>query len=832
MRTTNVQCLVATRPGSTGCAWQRFAMLLIAIALAACGGGSSESSSAPPAVAISVTPESASIEAGSGTVALTATVTNAQNTSVTWAVNGHVGGDTTVGTVDIDGLYAAPAAVPSPATVTVTAVSVADPTQSASATLTITAPPAVAVVVTPASATVLVAGKQSFATTVSNTSNTAVTWQVGGVHGGNATFGTIDSNGVYTAPAAVPSPATVTVSAVSAADPTKSGTATVTVTAATGVAVSVKPGRSAITKGQTQQFTATVTGSANTTVTWSVDGVSAGSVSVGTINSSGLYTPPGTGGAHTVTATSAAAPAQKASASVAVSDIAGVLTQRYDAARTGQNLKEYALTPATLATPGAFGKLFSCAVDGVTYAQPLYVANLAIGGGTHNVVFVATENDSVYAFDADSSACTVYWKQSFLGAGVTTVPNGDQAEPNDIPGDFGITGTPVIDLASGALYVVANTKESGPSWPYKLHALSLATGADLANSPQVIDATVAATGGGNISFEPLKHLQRPGLLLANGTVYVVFGSHGDTSDYYGWVLGYDKTSLAQTNVFNTSPNPIISGNGHGGETAIWMSGAGPAADASGNVFVATGNGVFNDTAKAYGDSVLKLSGALGVADYFTPNNQDSLRAGDFDLGAGGVLVLPDSVGSATHLHLAVIGDKESKLFLVDRDAMGKYTSGGPDANVQTLVVNATGPKIFNGIFSTPSVWGNTLYIGATNDNVKAYSISNASIASSPSSKSSDTYTFPGSNTVVSASGSTGGVLWAIDTNKSGTNGRANGPFVLRAYDATNLATRLWSSDAIGANAGGNAVKFSVPTVANGKVYVPGQTQLTVYGLLP
>lgn len=803
--------------------WGCLGALFVGAVLAACGGGTG-STATPLPVTVAVTPSLATVHVGSSEI-FVATVGNTDDLSVRWEVNGVTGGNATVGTVDASGVYTAPAAVPAPATVTVSAVSAADPSKFGSVTVTVTPATVISVAVTPSSASVPAGGNQAFVANVGNTGNSGVNWQVNGVAGGNTTVGRINASGHYAAPASVPSPATVTVSAVSVADTTKSGAAAVTITAVSGVSVSLRPSRAAITKGQTQQFTATIAGTANTTVNWSVDGVSAGNASVGTVSASGLFTAPATGGVHTVTATSAAAPAQGATASVAVSDLVGVLTQRYDAARTGQNLKEYALTPATLATPDAFGKLFSCPVDGVTYAQPLYVANLAIGGGTHNVVFVATEHNSVYAFDADTSTCTTYWKRSFLGTGITTVPASDTAETGDIPGEFGITGTPVIDLAGGALYVVANTKESGPSYLYKLHALSLVTGAELANSPKVIQATV-----GGVTFLPLDHLQRPGLLLADNTVYVVFGSHGDTSIYYGWVLGYDKTSLVQTSAFNTSPNPTISGRG--GETAIWMSGAGPAADANSNIYVSTGNGVFDNTRNAYGDSVLKLSGTLAVSDFFTPNNQDALNAADLDLGAGGVLVLPDALGSTAHPRLAVVGDKESKLFLLDRDAMGTYASSGADRNVQTLAVNDSAAGVFTGIFSTPTVWGNSLYIAATNDSVKAYNLSNAQLSILPTSRSNDTYGFPGSNTVVSASGSTGGVLWAIDTSKNGTAGRANGPLVLRAYDASNLATRLWSSDAIASDTGGNAVKFTVPTVANGKVYVAGQTQLTVYGLLP
>jgi hypothetical protein len=602
-----------------------------------------------------------------------------------------------------------------------------------------------------------------------------------------------------------------------------------------GVAVTIQPGRVGLTISQPQSLVAAVTGTANTAVTWSVDGIQGGNGTVGTISAGGVYTPPGTGGTHTVTATSVASPAQSASAGVAVTALAGILTQRFDNARDGQNLQEYALTPALLATPGAFGKLFSCAVDGAVYAEPLYVANLAINGGTHNVVFVATEHDSVYAFDADANPCVQYWKTSFLKAGVTTVsPDAAQdGGPNaDLPVELGITGTPVIDLAANAIYVVANTTEAGPSYPYRLHALNLATGAEQANSPVVIQPSYEGQ-----DFVPINHLQRAGLLYLGGTntVYVPFGSHGDACCYNGWMLAFDPTSLQQTAVYNTSP-----GNGY---DAIWMSGTGPAADANGSIYFATANGPFDagnmlppvPGADAYGDTVMRLStlGGLAVADFFTPKDQAQLESQDWDLGSGGVLVLPASVGAGTaHPHLGVVGDKESRLYLMDLDNMGRY-SASSYTNLQTVQVNTQPTNISTGVFSTPTAWGTTLYVGAVDDTVKAYPFSNGLMAAAPSSQSADLYHFPGANTVLSASGATNGVLWALDTNSAGqtSDTTTNGPAVLRAYDASNLANRLWSSDALGSDAAVNAVKFVVPTVANGKVYVVGQGQMTVYGLL-
>jgi hypothetical protein len=527
--------------------------------------------------------------------------------------------------------------------------------------------------------------------------------------------------------------------------------------------------------------------------------------------------------------TSAADTSRSASASVAVTDLAGVTTQRYGADRTGQNLREYALTPALLPVPGAFGKLFSCAVDGPVYAQPLWVANLAIGGATHNVVFVVTQHATVYAFDADAAPCRQYWKVSLLPAGETPVPAGDTGETGDVPGEFGITGTPVIDIATSTFYAVATSKAAGPAYWYRLHALKLATGSEAPGSPAVTAATVSG-----VIFDPRYHMQRPGLLLANNTVYIAFGSHGDIVPYSGWLLGYDATSLSPTAAFNFAP--------HGSRSAVWMVGTGPAADSSGNVYLATANGTFDaNSATApnddYGDSMVKLAstGGLTVSDYFTPSNQAALENADLDFGTSGVVLLPDALGSVAHPHLALGGDKEAKIFLVDRDNMGHFTAGGPDKTVQTLQVNGSGNCITCGLFTTPSVWGSHLYVGAINDTLKSYTVANAAISLQPTSQSAETYGYPGTNPVISAAGAGGAVVWTVDTTANGTTttgSTAAGPAVLRAYDANNLATRLWSSNASGADAAGLAVKFVVPTVANGKVYLGCQGELTVYGLRP
>jgi hypothetical protein len=520
---------------------------------------------------------------------------------------------------------------------------------------------------------------------------------------------------------------------------------------------------------------------------------------------------------------------------VAVTDLAGITTQRYDAARTGQNLSEYALSTTAVGTAGAFGKLFTCAItDGPIYAQPLYVANLAISSGTHNVLLVATQHNTVYAFDADATTCVIYWVVNLDPAGGSPVPNAGGQADGDIIGPYGVFGTPVIDLAGGVLYAVAASQDSDASTKYRLHALNLATGTEMPSSPVVISATVSG-----VAFDPSVHMQRPALLLVGSTVFVSFGSYGDANKYYGWVMGYDKVALSQVAAFNTAPDST-----EWTGAAIWMAGSGPAADSNGNIYFSTGNGPFNASNRLppvspndnFGDTMLKLTSSLTVADFFTPANQANLDFNDLDLGSGGVMVLPDAAGSTTHRHLAIASDKESNLYMVDRDNMGKYNVIN-NTNLQTVLVNNTGGGITTGMFSTASYWNGNVYIGAVGDSVKIFSIANAQLATSPAAQSMETYGYPGTNVSISAVGSSAGsaVAWALDTNANGTvsdGSGGTGPAILRAYDATSLGRALWSSSAKSSDTCGNAVKFAVPTVANGKVYVAGTNQITVYGLLP
>jgi len=596
--------------------------------------------------------------------------------------------------------------------------------------------------------------------------------------------------------------------------------------AATTVAVS--PRQYSLTLNQTVQFSATISGSPTTNVNWLVDGIAGGSNSTGTIVN-GLYAPPTTPGNHTVTAVSIADSTQSASASLSVTNYGGTFTQHNDVARTGQNPNETVLNTHNV-NSSQFGKLFSYSLDGYVYAQPLYVPNVTLASQlTHNVIYAATEHDSVYALDADSNQ--VLWQASFINPsqGVTTVPSQDTGG-NDIVPEIGITSTPVIDLSNNTIYVVAKTKElvSG-SYQYvqRLHALDITSGAERGNSPVVIQAQVAGNGAGTnkgqVAFSSLRQNQRAALLLLNGTIYIASGSHNDATPFHGWITAYDENSLQPVGSFMSTPNAT--------EGGIWHGGAGPAADASGNIYVATSNGTFDVAAGGldYGDSFLRLnptSGIAAVADFFTPFNQSYMFTHNIDLGSGGVLVLPDQPGAYQHLLLG--GGKGDTLYLVNRDNMGGY-SPTQDQVVQELVnifpANATDA----GIRGVSAFFNDTVYTGAIGDHVKTFTMNNGLLSTLPFTASAHSFYYPGVTPSISANGSSQGVTWVVETG-----GYINStPAVLWAFDAANTGFTLYNSKTVPArDAAGPAVKFAVPTVANGKVYVGTEYELDVYGLLP
>jgi hypothetical protein len=615
-------------------------------------------------------------------------------------------------------------------------------------------------------------------------------------------------------------------SAVTITDNAQPNPQTITLTG-TGTGFSVSPAVTTLTYTMTQQFT-TLNGSG--TVAWSVDGVGGGSSTVGTITTTGLYTPPASVGTHTVTATTSTS--QTGSATVYISNYSGTYTFHNDNLRTGQNLNETVLTPANVNSL-QFGKLFSYTTDGISHASPLYVANVNIPGkGFHNVVYVATEHDSVYAFDADGLSSTPLWKVSFINpaAGVTSVPAADTQETGDIFPEIGITGTPVIDSTSGTMYVVAKTKEGTTNYVQRLHALDITTGGEKFGGPVVIQASVTGSGagsqGGVLPFNPLRENQRPALLLNNGVVYFGFASHGDRAPYHGWVLGYDATTLQQVMVYSDSPN--------GTQGGIWQSGLGPAADSAGNVYFMTGNGTFdaNSGGLDYGDSFVKLSPAGAVVDYFTPHDQNIMDTNNWDLASSGPMLLPDQSGA--NPHLLVGSGKTGTLYLINRDNMGQYNANNDNQIVQSLVNIFPNGTPEPGNYSAPVYFNGYVYFSPINDAIQAFQLNNGLLTTSPTSLSPVIYSYPGASLAISANGSTNGILWAIQRNDPNTQDPGNtAPGVLRAYTATNVGTELYNSGQAGTrDALDFAAKFTIPLVANGKVFVLTNGHLTAFGLLP
>jgi hypothetical protein len=780
------------------------------------------SAPATPSAAVSVTVSPAVLSVQTGkTSAIAATVQNdTQNKGVTWSLKGTGCSGAACGTLSAASspsgaaiTYTAPANAPTPATVTVTATSVSDTSKTSVATISITAaaPPPAAIVLTvnPASVAVQTGHTQIITAGVQNdTQNRGVNWALSGAGCSGATCGTLSAASgatvTYQAPASMPTPALVIVTATSAADATKTASATITLTAAVGgsASVAISPVRVALTTGQAQTFSATVTGNGNTAVTWEVDAIPGGNSSVGAVSATGVYSPPSSAGTHSVTARSVADTTATASANVAITDLAGVFTYHNDLSRDGVNNREYALNTSTVKA-GTFGKRFACAIDASAYAQPLWVADVAIGGGTHNVIIAATQHDTVYAFDADASPCQTYWSKSLLASGETWLTNGD-VHSDDITPDIGIVGTPVIDPNTKTLYVVSKSK-NGSNFHQRLHALNLSDGSERFNGPQEI----AFTSNG-ITFDPLRQNQRSGLALVNGVVYIAYASHGDTPTYYGWVVGYSASSLAQVSVFNDE-----AGSGYGG---IWMAGGAPAADSSNNLYVITGNGDW-DGVLEFGDSFLKLSTGsnMSVLSFFTPSNQNGLNNSDSDLGSGGAAILVDQPSGSVP-HLLVGGGKEGKLFVLNRDNLG----GNSDGNVvQSFSIGGS-------IFSTAAFWQSTLYVAPVQGHLQALTLNSASgtFTTTPNSQSSGTYGYPGATPSISAQGSSNGIVWTIE-RPDPVNGA-----ILHAYDATNLGSELWNSGNNGADQAGQEVKFTLPTVANGKVYVGTATEISVYGLSP
>jgi Big-like domain-containing protein/putative pyrroloquinoline-quinone binding quinoprotein len=596
---------------------------------------------------------------------------------------------------------------------------------------------------------------------------------------------------------------------------------------ATLVSISLSPSAPSIQTGGTQQFTATGAFSDNTTqnltstATWS-----SSNPSVATITSAGVAS----GVAVGTTTIKAASGTISGTTTLTVSATApppptttDVLTYHNDLARTGQNLRETLLTPANVDASN-FGKLFVISVDGKVDAQPLYVSSVAIAGGTHNVLVVATEHDSVYAFDADTGA--KLWQVSMLKTGETT--SEDRFSCGQVTPEIGVTATPVIDRnagPNGTVYVVAMSKNSAPTYFQRLHALNLATGAEEFGGPQDVHATFPGTGansnGGLVLFDPGAYKERPGLLLLNGIVYTSWSSHCDIGPYTGWIIGYDQNTLSQATVINIVPN--------GSEASFWNSGAAPAADADGNIYQLAANGTFDSTLNAngfpsqndFGNAFIRFStvnNKLAVADFFALFNTASESSSDTDLGSGGAMLLPDLTdGSGVVRHLALGAGKDGNIYVTDRDNMGKFNPS--TNNIYQQLTSAIGAE-----FGAPAFFNNTVFFGGVSDRLKAFSITNAKLSTSPTSQTGTTFSFPGTTPSISANGNANGIVWAAENGSTA---------VLHAYDAANLATELYNSNqaANSRDHFGTGNKFIVPTIANGKVYVGTTDGVGVFGLL-
>jgi hypothetical protein len=499
-----------------------------------------------------------------------------------------------------------------------------------------------------------------------------------------------------------------------------------------------------------------------------------------------------------------------------------VTTYHNDIARTGQNTSETKLTQANVNST-TFGLLRILAVDGKVDAQPLYLSQLSIGGTAHNVVFIMTEHDSAYAFDSDTGA--QLWKVSLLGSGETT---SDDRGCGQVSPEIGVTSTPVIDRAAGThgiLYAVAMSK-IGSTYFQRLHALDVTTGTELLAGPIAVQAKYPGTGansaGGEVVFDPKQYKERAALLLLNGVIYTSWASHCDFSPYTAWIIGYSQANLEQTGVLNLTPN--------GSDGSIWQSGGGLAADPQGNIYALMANGTFETTLDAngfpnkqdYGNAFVKISttgGNLKVADYFNMSNTVNESGQDADLGSGGAMVLPDlNYGTAGILNLAVGAGKDGNIYVVNRSSMGKFSP--TSNNVYQEVAGA----VPNGIWGVPAYFNNTVYycdVGAT---LKAFSISNGKLATTPVHTGAS-FIYPGVLPSISANGSSNGIVWGIENT---------GTAVLHAFTANDLTQELYNSNqaASGRDHFGSGNKFITPMIADGKVFAATTNSVAVFGLLP
>lgn len=596
----------------------------------------------------------------------------------------------------------------------------------------------------------------------------------------------------------------------------------------TAPSITAQPTAQSVTAGQTATFSVTAAGTAPLSYQWARNGIA---ISGATFAS---YSTPATAGSddgstYSVTVSNAAGSVTSSSVALHVSTNGSnppptgsgtdVVTFKNDNGRTGQNLTETLLTPSNVNSQ-SFGLLRSLSVDGKVDAQPLYLSQLTVGGASHNVVFVATEHASVYAYDADTGS--KLWQVTLLAQGETTAKQSDAFGCSQVVPELGITATPAIDRNAGShgtIYVVAMSKDAS-HFHQRLHALDVTTGEELLGGPTEIAATYP-TSSGTTTFDPQAYEERAALLVANGTIYTSWTSHCDRQPYTGWVIGFSQSSLTRSGVLNVAPNSAGAG------PAIWMSGAGPGADAAGNVYFLTANGAFEPALDAqgfpnkqdYGNSFVKMGGSsFAVADYFALEDTVAASAADRDLGSGGELLLPDLTdGNHTVRHLIAGAGKDGNIYVVNRDSLGKF-----DANANHIWQQVNG-ALGGRVFASPAYFNNTLYYGAGGASLRAFQIANAMLGGAATAQTGNTFTFPGTSPVVSANGTADAIVWAHENTD---------PAVLHAYLASDLSHELYNSNQAAGQRDhfGTGNKFIAPVVADGKVFVGTTNSVAVFGL--
>jgi hypothetical protein len=526
----------------------------------------------------------------------------------------------------------------------------------------------------------------------------------------------------------------------------------------------------------------------------------------------------------------------------------GVLMWKGDTSETGLYSHETTLTPANVNAKN-FGRWGSFQADGIVMGQPLYVSQLDMGtAGTHNVIIFGTENDSVYAIDADNPTAPAFWQRSYidLANGVTTLPDNFGGRTT-LGGQVGITGTPYIDLATGVVYFVTTLARNGVAEQW-LRALDIRTGNDYGPGSVKIQASVPGDGkasvNGQIAFDPSIQNQRAGLTKTNGAIIVAWGSFSDWGVYHGWLMAFDPATLGMLAVFNptTEAQAVDAANGpadHGGGGAFWQGGAAPAVDANGYIYINAADGSFNANlgGNNYGDTMLKLNftgNSFQIVDWFTPSDAACIDLHDLELGSAGVALLPTDITNGSSM--AVSYSKEGRLFVVNTATMGHYNGGGDNQIPQEFMVGANtcsdaitgdvaeGPT-WNRLYGTPAYWNGNLYAAASNASLKQYQFENGLLNPTPTATSPTTYGLRGANSVVSANGTQGGIVWVNEKSAAGVG-------ILHAYDATDVSKELWNSNMNSVrDALGEGIGFGTPVVADGRVIISYDTNVGVFGLL-